>query len=181
MAGSERHGRRSPRCHAHCCFSACVLLVLLGVLPERRPLLGGSGGCDASASQLSSARSTAAAAWPRASACQRWLSSAGPGCTTSSTVAARLSSALRACYWEGWSHADSDTVAAAAAATAGRLTVPAAAAMHCKLLTVLTWAPCMPDEAEWQEKLWQSRGRVSHRTALPSSRSRPSGAIRKIG
>ncbi len=48
----------------------------------------------ASASQLDSACSTAAAARARASAFHRWLSSAGPGCATSSTVVARASRLL---------------------------------------------------------------------------------------
>lgn len=48
----------------------------------------------ATASQFDSARSTAAAARARASAFHRWLSSAGPGCATSSTVEARASRVL---------------------------------------------------------------------------------------
>ena len=74
---------------------ACVPLppLPLGVLPTGLPpplLLP----LASSASQLSSAWSTACAALARASACHRWGSSAGPGCTTSVIVATRLSRAL---------------------------------------------------------------------------------------
>ena len=79
----------------HCCggtalpaapllAAAPLLLLLLLLLPPEA----------ARASQLESARSTAAAARARASAFHRWLSSAGPGCATSSTVEARASRVL---------------------------------------------------------------------------------------
>lgn len=90
-AGSNTH---------HCCGAAGLPA---GLLPSAAPLLPASLLLlllplfpeAARVCQLLSACSTAAATRERASACQRWLSCAGPGCATSSTVAARASRLLR--------------------------------------------------------------------------------------
>ena len=85
-------GRAGLAVHSHCCGAAPLLLSAAAaeaslLLPP--PLRA------ASATQLSTARSTAAAARARTSACHRWLSCAGPGWATSRTVAARCSRCLQ--------------------------------------------------------------------------------------
>lgn len=138
------------------------------------------------ASQLSNARSTAAAARARASACQRWLNSAGPGCTTSRTVAARPSRALHtAALARRFSTPSSATgqrlpsrssCPEAAAAAQWRQQAAGSGSTHGSSSTLQQFArePIAPAAG----CVCEGKGCCcAHLTALPSSRRNPSGAM----
>ena len=181
-AGLCRRGMHTrPHAHAWPAVLLLLLLLLLGSLRLLGPLLllllllllltaGWERGSDAArASQRSSAVSTAAVARARASTCQRCRSSAGPGCTTSNTVAARDSSTLH----RGGGHGSQRH--------AGDGKVAEHWAWRCEysgqLYDLLTrGAPC-PSAWRSQEHRQVGTPPTTHLTALPTSRSSPSSVM----